>query len=112
MPKEATIETSRGVIKLRLFDKECPKTTANFEKLAGEGFFNGQKWHRVIADFMIQGGDPLSKSGGGRVGTGGPGYSIDCELDPKLKHGKGTLSMAHAGTCEHDRGSGVKLDGK
>src|SRR5258706_13969699 len=97
MPKEATIETSRGVIKLRLFDKECPKTTANFEKLAGEGFFNGQKWHRVIADFMIQGGDPLSKSGGGRVGTGGPGYFIDWEPDPKPKHGKRTPSKAPTG---------------
>lgn len=111
MPKEAIIETSRGTIKAKLFDKECPKVVANFEKLATKGFYDGQKWHRVIADFMIQGGDPLSKTGGGRVGTGGPGYSIECEINPKLKHHKGALSMAHAGTCEHDAASGVKLSG-
>jgi hypothetical protein len=60
---------------------------------------------------MIQGGDPLSKTGGPRVGTGGPGYKTDCEIRPTLKHGKGALSMAHAGTCEHDA-SGEKMSGE
>ena len=110
MAKEATIATNRGTIRIKLFDKDCPKTVGNFEKLAGDGFYDGQKWHRVIKDFMIQGGDPLSKAGGGRVGTGGPGYKTDCEIRPTLKHGKGSLSMAHAGTCEHDP-SGERLDG-
>ncbi|MBI5208720.1 MAG: peptidylprolyl isomerase [Elusimicrobia bacterium] len=102
MAKTATITTSRGVIKLELFDKECPKTVANFEKLASQKFYDGQKWHRVIKDFMIQGGCPHSKTGEGRAGTGGPGYKTECEISPKLKHGKGSLSMAHAGTCRHD----------
>ena len=80
--KTADIATSRGTISLKLFDKECPKTTGNFEKLANSKFYDGQKWHRVIKDFMIQGGDPLSRAGGSRVGTGGPGYTTDCELRP------------------------------
>ena len=109
--KTATIVTSRGTIKLKLFDAECPGTVLNFENLANAKFYDGQKWHRVIKDFMIQGGDPLSRDGGPAVGTGGPGYKIECEIRPKLKHGKGTLSMAHAGSCEHDPASGERLSG-
>ncbi|MBI5624743.1 MAG: peptidylprolyl isomerase [Elusimicrobia bacterium] len=102
MAKTATIKTNRGDIRIELFDKDCPKTVASFEKLAEEKFYDGLKWHRVIKDFMIQGGCPHSKTGGGRVGTGGPGYATECELRPKLKHVKGALSMAHAGSCRHD----------
>ncbi|MHB2016847.1 MAG: peptidylprolyl isomerase [Candidatus Xenobia bacterium] len=111
MAKQAVIETSKGTIKVNLFDKECPGTVGNFEKLAGQGYYDGQKFHRVINDFMIQGGDPYSKNGQGPVGTGGPGYNVDCELNPNLKHGKGTLSMAHAGGCQHDK-TGKKLGGR
>ncbi|HEY3999250.1 MAG TPA: peptidylprolyl isomerase [Candidatus Xenobia bacterium] len=111
MGKQATIETNRGNIKIKLFDTECPGTVANFEKLAGQGFYNGQKWHRVIPDFMIQGGDPNTKTGQGTPGSGGPGYNIDCEINPKLKHGKGVLSMAHTGQCKHDPRTGAKLSG-
>ncbi|MDO5567202.1 MAG: peptidylprolyl isomerase [Planctomycetia bacterium] len=90
--KVATIETPRGTIKLELFADKTPKTVANFEKLANEGFYNGLKFHRVIADFMIQGGCPLG------TGTGGPGYQFEDEFHPDLKHsGPGTLSMANAG---------------
>ncbi|MDD5657541.1 MAG: peptidylprolyl isomerase [Elusimicrobia bacterium] len=108
--KQATIATNRGVIEIELFDRECPGTVGNFEKLANAKFYDGQKWHRVIKNFMIQGGDPLSRQGGARVGTGGPGYKIDCEIRPRFKHVQGALSMAHAGTCEHDP-SGEKLGG-
>jgi peptidyl-prolyl cis-trans isomerase B (cyclophilin B) len=109
--KTATIVTSRGTIQIKLFDAECPGTVLNFEKLANSKFYDGQKWHRVIKDFMIQGGDPLSRDGGPGVGTGGPGYKIECEIRPTLKHGKGTLPMAHAGSCEHDPDTGKKLSG-
>ena len=109
--KHATIITSRGAIKAKLFDQECPKTVGNFGKLANEKFYDGQKWHRVIKNFMVQGGAPLSKTGGPRVGTGGPGYKTDCEIRTGLKHGKGALSMAHAGTCKHDPKTGAKVDG-
>ena len=108
--KTATIVTNRGTIQIELFDKDCPGTVLNFEKLANSKYYDGQKWHRVIKDFMIQGGDPISRTGGAGVGTGGPGYKIECEIRPKLKHGKGALSMAHAGTCEHDP-SGERLSG-
>ncbi|MDO5552195.1 MAG: peptidylprolyl isomerase [Planctomycetia bacterium] len=90
--KKATIETSKGTIKLELYDEKVPKTVANFVKLAGEGFYDGLKFHRVIADFMIQTGCPLG------TGTGGPGYKFDDEFHPDLKHdGPGVLSMANAG---------------
>ncbi|MEK7270936.1 MAG: peptidylprolyl isomerase [Planctomycetota bacterium] len=111
MPKEAVFVTSKGTIQVKLFDRECPKTIANFEKLANGGFYDGVKFHRVIANFMIQCGDPYSRDGGGPVGTGGPGYKTDCEIVPALKHGKGALSMAHAGTCQHDRSTGKKISG-
>jgi len=97
--KTATIETSKGTIVAELFDTEVPNTVANFEKLANSQFYDGTRFHRVIRDFMIQGGDPLSRDPGNpRVGTGGPGYKIKCETDRNTqKHVAGTLSMAHAG---------------
>jgi peptidyl-prolyl cis-trans isomerase B (cyclophilin B) len=99
--KRATFETNRGTIVAELYDKEAPLTVANFEKLANEGFYDGVKFHWVIPDFVIQGGDPYSKGGEhakGPVGTGGPGYKIKCETagNPH-KHLEGALSMAHAG---------------
>ncbi len=90
--KKAIIETDKGNITLELFEKDAPKTVANFEKLIKEGFYDGLTFHRVIPNFVIQGGCPRGD------GTGGPGYSIKCETkgNPR-KHGKGALSMAHAG---------------
>lgn len=97
--KTATIETSRGTIVADLFDEEVPGTVANFEKLANSKFYDGTRFHRVIANFMIQGGDPLSRDPKNpRVGSGGPGYTIKCETSRNThKHVAGTLSMAHAG---------------
>jgi len=90
--KVATFETSKGTIKVQLHDDKTPKTVANFEKLAGDGFYNGLKFHRVIADFMIQGGCPQG------TGTGGPGYQFEDEFHADLKHdGPGILSMANSG---------------
>ena len=111
--KTATIKTSRGTIKLELFADKAPNTVGNFEKLANDGFYNGLKFHRVISNFMIQGGCPQG------TGTGGPGYQFDDEFHDDLRHdGPGILSMANAGpntngsqffithvTCAH-------LDGK
>ena len=99
MPKTATIETTRGTIVLDLFDDEAPETVKNFEKLANSEFYDGTRFHRVINNFMIQGGDPYSKDPTDRrVGTGGPGYRIKCETQRNVhKHVAGTLSMAHAG---------------
>jgi peptidyl-prolyl cis-trans isomerase B (cyclophilin B) len=101
MPKTATFETNRGTIVAELFDKEAPGTVANFEKLANAKFYDGVKFHRVIANFVVQGGDPLSRElpeGHPRIGTGGPGWSIKCETagNPR-QHLLGALSMAHAG---------------
>jgi peptidyl-prolyl cis-trans isomerase B (cyclophilin B) len=97
--KTATIETSKGTILADLFDAEAPETVANFEKLANSEFYDGTRFHRVIDNFMIQGGDPLSKDPNNpRVGSGGPGYQIKCETHRNThKHVAGTLSMAHAG---------------
>jgi peptidyl-prolyl cis-trans isomerase B (cyclophilin B) len=96
--KKAVIDTVKGAIEVELFADEAPNTVANFEKLANSGFYDGTKFHRVIPNFMIQGGDPNSKTGKGRVGTGGPGYTIKCETQRNThKHVAGTLSMAHAG---------------
>jgi peptidyl-prolyl cis-trans isomerase B (cyclophilin B) len=97
--KTATIETSKGTIIADLFDTEVPGTVANFEKLANSEFYDGTRFHRVIPNFMVQGGDPQSReSGNPRVGTGGPGYKIKCETHLNThKHVAGTLSMAHAG---------------
>ncbi len=88
----ATIKTSKGDIRLSLFDAIAPLTVANFANLAQKGFYNGLKFHRVIADFMVQGGCPLG------TGSGGPGYAFKDECSPSLKHDKpGILSMANAG---------------
>jgi peptidyl-prolyl cis-trans isomerase B (cyclophilin B) len=97
--KTATIETSKGTIVAELFDTEVPNTVANFEKLANTKFYDGTRFHRVIQNFMAQGGDPLSRDPSNpRVGSGGPGYKINCETDRNThKHVGGTLSMAHAG---------------
>ncbi len=90
--KTATIKTNRGTIKLQLHDDKTPKTVANFEKLANDGFYNGLKFHRVIADFMVQAGCPKGD------GTGGPGYKFEDEFHPELTHdGPGVLSMANSG---------------
>ena len=106
MPKQAIMETNQGTLTIELFDSETPKTVENFEKLAAKGYYDGVVFHRVISDFMIQGGDPTG------TGTGGPGYEIECEIRGKLKHdGKGVLSMAHKGQCKHDPESGAKLNG-
>jgi len=101
MTKFATIETNKGTMRAELYEKDAPKTVANFERLANSGFYDGTKFHRVIKDFMVQGGDPLSRdlpAGDRRIGTGGPGYHIKCETkgNPR-KHEVGSLSMAHAG---------------
>src|SRR5438477_5453416 len=101
MPKTATFETNKGTIVAELYDKDAPLTVANFEKLANGKFYDGVKFHRVIPDFVVQGGDPLSRdlpAGDQRIGTGGPGYKIKCETagNPH-KHEVGALSMAHAG---------------
>ena len=90
--KVAVIKTKKGDIRLELFADKVPKTVANFEKLANSGFYNGLKFHRVISDFMIQGGCPQG------TGTGGPGYKFEDEFHPELRHdGPGVLSMANAG---------------
>ena len=88
--KKAIIETKKGNIVLELFDNDAPNTVENFVKLIDQGFYNGLTFHRVIPNFMIQGGCPKGN------GTGGPGYKIKCEINPR-KHTKGALSMAHAG---------------
>ena len=90
--KVATFTTNKGTIRLELFEDKTPKTVANFEKLCADGFYDGLKFHRVIANFMIQGGCPQG------TGTGGPGYQFEDEFHPELKHdGPGILSMANAG---------------
>jgi len=102
---QATIKTNKGDITVELFDKDAPKTVANFTKLAGEGFYDGIKFHRIIKGFMIQAGDPLTKDDSKTAlwGTGGPGYQFADEIDPKsdlyVKVGymKGILAMANSG---------------
>jgi peptidyl-prolyl cis-trans isomerase B (cyclophilin B) len=90
--KTAAIVTNKGAIRLELYADKAPKTVANFEKLAAKGFYDGLKFHRVIPDFMIQGGCPEG------TGQGGPGYTFDDEFHPSLKHDSpGILSMANAG---------------
>jgi len=79
----AVIETEKGDIELELYPKVAPSTVDKFVKLAEEGFYNGIKFHRVIPSFMIQGGDPLSKVDDPRVGTGGPGYTFEDEINPR-----------------------------
>ncbi|MFO8051047.1 MAG: peptidylprolyl isomerase [Thermoplasmatota archaeon] len=91
MATYAKIDTNMGTIIARLETEKAPITTQNFIKLANSGFYNGLIWHRVIPDFMIQGGCPQG------TGTGGPGYNIKDEFHPELSHTKGALSMANAG---------------
>src|SRR5258708_33580527 len=102
MSKTATIETNVGTLVVEMYDADAPGTVANFEKLANSGFYDGVKFHRVIADFVVQGGDPLSRdlpAGDRRIGTGGPGWMIKCETagNPRT-HAARPLRMAHAGT--------------
>ncbi|WP_053960907.1 peptidylprolyl isomerase [Sulfobacillus thermosulfidooxidans] len=88
----ATIETDKGTMVLELYPNEAPGTVANFAKLARSGFYDGLTFHRVIPNFVIQGGDPNGD------GTGGPGYTIKCETEGNPhKHLRGSLSMAHRG---------------
>lgn len=96
--KVATIETNKGTIRIQLHDDKVPKTVENFEKLAGDGFYDGLKFHRVIDDFMVQTGCPQG------TGTGDAGYKFEDEFHPELTHdGPGVLSMANAGP--HTNGS-------
>jgi cyclophilin family peptidyl-prolyl cis-trans isomerase len=90
MPSTATMHTSEGDVTLELFDEDAPKTVGNFKQLVGQGFYDGLVFHRVIPDFMIQGGCPEG------TGTGGPGYTFEDEInDHKIV--RGTLAMANAG---------------
>jgi cyclophilin family peptidyl-prolyl cis-trans isomerase len=95
----ATLHTSQGDITIEFFGADAPKTVANFIKLAKEGFYDGTKFHRVIAGFMIQGGDPLTKddSTSARWGTGGPGYQFADEIRANNKNNVGTIAMANSG---------------
>lgn len=89
---KAQIHLASGILDIDLYDDDAPGTVANFVKLAESGFYDGLTFHRVIPDFMVQGGCPLG------TGTGGPGYKIPCELTgSKQIHDRGVLSMAHAG---------------
>lgn len=109
------MKTNKGNITLELYDDATPINAGNFKKLVSEGFYNGLTFHRVIPDFVIQGGDPTG------TGSGGPGYSIPCETRaPKQYHDRGVLSMAHRGPntggsqffiC-HNRSNTQHLDGK
>ena len=88
----AEIHTAKGIMKVEFFEKDAPNTVQNFVDLAKKGFYDGLNFHRVIPNFVIQGGCPNG------IGNGGPGYKIDCELDGENQfHDKGVLSMAHAG---------------
>jgi peptidyl-prolyl cis-trans isomerase B (cyclophilin B) len=90
--KTAEIHTAKGVMKVEFYEKDAPNTVDNFIKLSKEGFYDGLTFHRVIPNFVIQGGCPVGN------GTGGPGYKIDCELTGENQyHDRGVLSMAHAG---------------
>jgi cyclophilin family peptidyl-prolyl cis-trans isomerase len=92
----AVIETKHGKIVVEFYEKDAPKTVANFKKLARESFYNGTTFHRVIPNFMIQGGDPNSKDDDrGNDGTGGPGYTVEAEI--KRDHLRGTLATARQG---------------
>jgi peptidyl-prolyl cis-trans isomerase B (cyclophilin B) len=118
---QAIIKTAKGTMTADLYTEDTPKTVANFAKLAKDGYYTGLKFHRVLPDFVIQGGCPNTKDGAtGMPGTGGPGYQIDCEVDGENQHhDRGVLSMAHAGkntggsqffVC-HSRNNTAHLDG-
>lgn len=112
--KKAEIHTAKGVMKVEFYEADAPGTVANFIKLAESGFYDGLTFHRVIPDFVIQGGCPVGN------GTGGPGYKIKCETSGANQyHDRGVLSMAHAGKdtggsqffiC-HSRNNTAHLDG-
>ncbi len=112
--KTAEIITEKGVMKVEFYENDAPNTVDNFIKLSKQGFYNGLTFHRVIPDFVIQGGCPDG------TGAGGPGYTIDCETDGGNQyHDRGVLSMAHAGRntggsqffiC-HSRNNTAHLDG-
>ena len=115
------IKTNKGDMTVSLYTEDAPNTVANFVKLINDGYYNGLQWHRVLPDFVIQGGCPNSKDGAsGMAGTGGHGYQIDCELEGGNQyHDRGVLSMAHAGkntggsqffVC-HSRNNTSHLDG-
>ena len=87
----ATVETDRGIVVVELYPAVAPKTVENFEKLAKQGFYNGLTFHRVVADFVVQGGDPDG------TGTGGPGYTVPGEISKTEKHLRGTLATARTG---------------
>lgn len=90
--KTAEIHTEKGIMKVEFYENDAPKTVENFITLSKKGFYDGLTFHRVIPDFVIQGGCPNG------TGTGGPGYKIDCELTGDNQyHDRGVLSMAHAG---------------
>jgi peptidyl-prolyl cis-trans isomerase B (cyclophilin B) len=90
--KSADILTEKGLMKVEFYEKDAPKAVENFINLSKKGFYDGLTFHRVIPNFVIQGGCPIGN------GTGGPGYKIDCELDGENQyHDRGVLSMAHAG---------------
>ncbi|MEL7585395.1 MAG: peptidylprolyl isomerase [Prolixibacteraceae bacterium] len=90
--KQAEIHTPKGIMKINFFEEDAPGTVENFVKLAKSGFYDGLTFHRVIPDFVVQGGDPEG------TGAGGPGYTIKCELTGNNQyHDRGVLSMAHAG---------------
>ena len=100
MNRIAVLETTEGTVEIELFEDIMPVTTANFAKLVSEGFYDGVKFHRVIPNFMIQGGDPLTKEADtSRWGTGGPGYAIKDEFvsNPLLTNTRGTIAMANSG---------------
>lgn len=118
---QAIIKTEKGSMTADLYTEDTPKTVANFVKLAKEGYYDGLKFHRVLPDFVIQGGCPNTREGAtGMPGTGGPGYQIDCETSGgNQHHDRGVLSMAHAGkntggsqffVC-HSRNNTAHLDG-
>ncbi len=89
---KATLTTKYGDMKIEFFDADAPKTVENFVRLSKSGYYDGLTFHRVIPDFVVQGGDPTG------TGAGGPGYSIPCELTGDNQyHDRGVLSMAHAG---------------
>ena len=108
----ATLHTNLGAIEFELFDEDAPKTVENFRKLAADGFYDGVVFHRIIKDFMIQGGDPQG------TGTGGPGYTFEDEIN-QHKIVRGALAMANAGPNTNGSqflivttGSAPWLDGK
>ncbi len=98
-PMQAILHTNKGDITIEFLDKQAPNTVANFTKLAGAGFYDGIKFHRVIKGFMIQGGDPLTKDDSKMAmwGTGGPGYTFPDELSASNHNDVGTIAMANAG---------------